>query len=191
MIEIYFDGACEPKNPGGTASYGWVVSKDGEMLAQDAQVVGSGDGMTNNVAEYSGLIGALEGLSRMGVASGKIKIHGDSKLVCQMVGKQWGWKNGKWDPHRDAPHLRALLEKALELLTPFEPEIEWIPGERNVEADRLSREILIRSGAIREHPGAKPCPRCNSKLAKRTGRFGEFYGCSHYPQCTFTERIRE
>lgn len=27
------------------------------------------------------------------------------------------------------------------------------------------------------------CPRCKSVMVKKTGRFGEFFGCSRYPRC--------
>ena len=36
---------------------------------------------------------------------------------------------------------------------------------------------------------SKSCPRCGSILQKRTGRYGEFYGCSGYPGCRFTMNI--
>ena len=31
------------------------------------------------------------------------------------------------------------------------------------------------------------CPRCNSQLVLRDGKYGKFYGCSNYPYCKFTE----
>jgi len=30
------------------------------------------------------------------------------------------------------------------------------------------------------------CPKCGSEMKKRSGRFGEFWGCSNYPACRFT-----
>lgn len=30
------------------------------------------------------------------------------------------------------------------------------------------------------------CPRCGGTLVLRNGRFGQFFGCSNYPQCRFT-----
>lgn len=33
------------------------------------------------------------------------------------------------------------------------------------------------------------CPRCNGKLVLRTGRYGEFYGCSNFPKCHFTKDL--
>ena len=35
------------------------------------------------------------------------------------------------------------------------------------------------------------CPRCNSKLIKRTGKNGTFYGCSNFPKCHYTKNIEE
>lgn len=33
------------------------------------------------------------------------------------------------------------------------------------------------------------CPKCGSIMQKRTGRYGEFYGCSGYPACRFTMNV--
>lgn len=30
------------------------------------------------------------------------------------------------------------------------------------------------------------CPKCNSDLVIRDGKFGQFYGCSNYPRCKYT-----
>lgn len=37
--------------------------------------------------------------------------------------------------------------------------------------------------------GYRLCPRCGQALRKRSGRFGEFWGCSGFPQCRYTENI--
>lgn len=37
----------------------------------------------------------------------------------------------------------------------------------------------------------KRCPECGNVLVKRIGKYGEFLGCSHYPKCTYTERIHK
>ncbi len=33
------------------------------------------------------------------------------------------------------------------------------------------------------------CPRCGGRLIIRDGKHGQFYGCSHYPQCKFTKKL--
>lgn len=35
------------------------------------------------------------------------------------------------------------------------------------------------------------CPQCGSPLRKREGKFGAFWGCSHFPECRYTLDIRE
>ncbi len=149
MIEVYFDGACEPINPGGTASCGWLIKKDGRIIAKNAKVIGSGRGITNNVAEYQGLIEALKHLSKLKIKE-ELKIYSDSNLVCNIVAKNWGWnkKKTKWQPHKQAPHLRLLLDKVLKLLAPYQYQINWIPREKNYLSDTLSKQVLVQSGII-------------------------------------------
>ena len=40
-------------------------------------------------------------------------------------------------------------------------------------------------------PGTKggQCPRCGGDLLLKLGKFGKFYGCSHFPTCKFTKQI--
>ncbi len=33
------------------------------------------------------------------------------------------------------------------------------------------------------------CPRCGAKLVMRKGKYGQFYGCSNYPECTFKKTL--
>ena len=33
------------------------------------------------------------------------------------------------------------------------------------------------------------CPRCGGKLIYKTGKYGDFWGCSNYPNCKFTKKI--
>ncbi len=37
--------------------------------------------------------------------------------------------------------------------------------------------------------GGRICPVCGSPMKKRNGRYGEFWGCSSYPDCRHTEKI--
>jgi len=48
---------------------------------------------------------------------------------------------------------------------------------RNIKQAQCDMQYKIRSGI---------CPRCGASLVKRTGPYGEFYGCSNYPKCKFT-----
>lgn len=37
--------------------------------------------------------------------------------------------------------------------------------------------------------GTQSCPRCGSPMRRRSGRYGQFWGCSRYPQCRYTRNI--
>jgi ribonuclease HI len=121
-------------------------------------------------------------------AGEKIRICGDSNIVCNMVAKKWGWKKKKWLPHKKAPHLKTLLDKTLNLLANYNYEVKWIPREENEEADILSKSVLIEAGIIKPDLEIEQCPNCNGKLMVRNGKFGKFYGCSNYPKCRFTKK---
>src|SRR5574341_828680 len=64
-IEAYFDGVCEPRNPGGHAAYGALIKVHGQVFWQEGKYIGVGPHMTNNIAEYSGAIAVLEALQRI------------------------------------------------------------------------------------------------------------------------------
>ena len=63
VIEVYFDGLCEPVNPGGLATYGFVIYIDGRKVCEGCGVIcGFDRNATNNIAEYTALIKALKWL---------------------------------------------------------------------------------------------------------------------------------
>lgn len=39
--------------------------------------------------------------------------------------------------------------------------------------------------------GSSICPICGGNLMERNGRFGKFIGCSNYPNCKYTERLKK
>lgn len=46
----------------------------------------------------------------------------------------------------------------------------------NVNRNKERRDAAVASGR---------CPRCGGSLVLRTGKYGQFYGCSNYPKCNF------
>jgi len=147
VITVYFDGLCEPVNPGGIATYGFVVYRDGERLAAGRGVVGAGylgDDVTNNVAEYTALVKALEWLVERGLTGERLRVRGDSQLVIRQLRGEYAVR---------APRIAPLYRRVRELLARFPScEFEWVPREGNREADALSLEALLEF--LREHPEA-------------------------------------
>lgn len=35
------------------------------------------------------------------------------------------------------------------------------------------------------------CPKCEGQLTLKAGRYGKFYGCSNYPDCQYTEKVKD
>ena len=158
MLEAYIDGACEPKNPGGTASYGVLVLRKSlerygegpmdvepieEPVWESSRIVGSGPKMSNNVAEYTGLIAFLEWYGNY--SDEPVTIFSDSQmLVSQMSGKM-KVRQGLYVPY---------FEKAMGLMAVLvgqhwpKPEFKWIPGKEN-PADELSVRALEKVGIYR------------------------------------------
>jgi ribonuclease HI len=130
MIEVWVDGLCEPINPGGTACIGYVIKKGGKVLAKTSQVVGRGEDMTNNVAEYTALIRALERIMQLGLARQETLVRSDSRLVVNQM-------NGKWEVK--APLILPLYRKAKTMTTAMNIKFNWVPREQNTEADALCR----------------------------------------------------
>ncbi len=136
LYVVYFDGLCEPCNPGGIAAYGYVIYQDQDALRvkikSDAQIIGEGEEMTNNVAEYSGLMGAACWLSEHVVKitttrnRERITIRGDSQIVINQMKGIWEVKS------RTSQHFVPLIRK---LLDGYDVTFEWIPREENKEAD--------------------------------------------------------
>lgn len=56
---------------------------------------------------------------------------------------------------------------------------------------RMNQQVYEHMKEAIEHPSeaaksVKKCPLCGNVLRLRNGKFGEFYGCTGYPYCTYT-----
>jgi ribonuclease HI len=144
LMEIYFDGLCQPINPGGIACYAFVVKSDGKTIYSDyglATEPFSRDS-TNNVAEYTGLAKALEWLVENNLISDKVEINSDSQLIVNHLRGLYKVK---------AKRIIPLYQKVLVLKSKFHDlQIHWVPREENKEADMLTNEAYNR--ALQENP---------------------------------------
>ena len=142
--ETYFDGLCQPVNPGGLACYGFLVKKDGKVIYRERGLAAEpfSKQATNNVAEYTALVKALEWLVTNGLESGPVQVKGDSKLVISQMRGEFKIKNKALVP---------LFQKAALLRAKFaDITFQWIPRQENWEADRLSEEAY--NNAILDDP---------------------------------------
>jgi len=123
--EVYIDGGG--MRPDGTGSgYAYFNTTTGE------QRVKAVPGLTNNQAEFRGLLYALHNLP----VGSEAKIFGDSQLVvCQF--------NGQWAVNDSS--LRALLNRAREIIQKRRLTITlgWVPRNQNLAGKLIESRHLM------------------------------------------------
>lgn len=131
MIEVWIDGLCEPVMPAHEriACLGYVIKRDGKVVDEGVEVVGEGEGVTNNVAEYTALIRALERIRSLKLGE-RVIVRSDSRLVVNQMRGEWRVR---------APLIVPLYRKAVALAEGLDVVFEWVPREENTAADNLAR----------------------------------------------------
>ena len=162
-----FDGGSRG-NPG-PAGIGVVIrAADGTPLVTLGRYIGKA---TNNVAEYTALITAMQKARELGVK--RVKIHGDSELIVRQMKGTYRVKH---------PDLLPLYQKARDLFESFEQAtIDHNYRHKNELADRLGNLAMDRRAEVTEtntnespldtpsskapEPGdTATCPRCGCKI---------------------------
>lgn len=129
MIECFFDGCVFPRNPGGRGGYGILVRQEFQTLHTECGYMGQYPWLSNNCAEYAGVISVFRYLIREGVEIALVR--GDSALVIDQMNHQMKAKRGAYLPYyQEALALRSKLPGVT---------MEWIPREMNAGADELSK----------------------------------------------------
>lgn len=144
LIEVYFDGLCQPINPGGIPCYAFIVKADGNTLYSDYGIAGEpfSEDSTNNVAEYTALVKALQWLLENNLGSAKVEIKSDSQLIVNQL---------RGDYKVKAKRIISLYKQVLLLKSKFQDiQIRWVPREKNREADRLTNKAYNK--ALQENP---------------------------------------
>ena len=127
-LVVHVDGGARG-NPGPAAAAAVVSTPDGEVLDEARELLGV---VTNNVAEYRGL---LLGLARAGaLGADEVEVVNDSELVAKQV-------NGLYKVrHAD---MRPLHAQAMDALAQFDRwSIRSVPRAQNAAADALVNEAL-------------------------------------------------
>jgi ribonuclease HI len=144
LIEVYFDGLCQPVNPGGISCYAFIVKSDERIIHSDYGVAAKpfSEESTNNVAEYTALAKALQWLLANNFNSSKVEIKSDSQLVVNQLTGDYKVK---------ARRILPLFKHVLFLKTKFQDiQIKWIPRDMNREADTLTNKAYNK--ALLENP---------------------------------------
>lgn len=146
MIRAFFDGLCQPVNPGGIACFAYLIKRDGKVIQTDYGLAAEpfSQDATNNVAEFTALVKALEWLSANALDE-PIRIVSDSELVVRQMKGEYKVKAGR---------ILPLHRRAMALMDSFpDVEINWVPREENKEADSLTNKAYRE--ALRDRAHAK------------------------------------
>lgn len=138
---VYIDGASRG-NPG-PAAYAYVLSRPGQPPIEEAGCLGQ---TTNNVAEYTALIRALERAAALGAK--RLVVHSDSELLVKQI-------NGNYRVKSE--HLRKLFDQVQHWRQRFElVKIDHVSREQNGRADQLCNQALDCQSSKAEAPKQAP-----------------------------------
>jgi ribonuclease HI len=129
VLTIHTDGASRG-NPG-AAAFAYVLERAGAPPIEEAGCLGR---MTNNQAEYTALVRALEHALRLG-AHYRVVLHSDSELMVKQLRGEYRVKDAGLRPlYEDARALRDLFE--------HRPRFVHVRREHNRRADELCNLAL-------------------------------------------------
>jgi ribonuclease HI len=130
MITIYIDGASRG-NPG-KSSCAFVIEKNGKIIDEKSFFLGV---ITNNQAEYKGLIHALRRAVELNEKN--VILYSDSELLVKQLQGYYQVKSENLKPLFEE---YTILRKRIESF-----DVVHIPREKNKRADMLCNQELNRS----------------------------------------------
>lgn len=129
-IEIFIDGASKG-NPG-PSGIGVVICEEGKPLKNISSYIGKA---TNNVAEYTAMLYALE--EALALKADIVKINTDSQLLYKQIKKTYKIKS---------PNIIGLYNRVTRLMAAFSRVIiNNIPRENNLGADKLANRGIKKA----------------------------------------------
>jgi ribonuclease HI len=133
-LTIHIDGAARG-NPG-PAAWAYVIHGDGAAPVEHAECLGHA---TNNVAEYTALVRALERAAALGAK--RLIVRSDSELLVKQMNGQYRVKNEQLIP---------LYEQAKRLARGFDlVSLGHVRREQNRRADELCNLALDGKAAAK------------------------------------------
>jgi formyltetrahydrofolate-dependent phosphoribosylglycinamide formyltransferase len=146
-IIIHTDGGSRG-NPGPAAAAFILTDPAGNKLDAKGFFLGRA---TNNVAEYTGIVKALETVKQL--RAKQLSLFSDSELLVKQINGEYKVKSEQ---------IRPLFKQTVNLLNEFESwEIRHITREKNKEADKLTNRALNLEQDVTETPVSAPVTQKN------------------------------
>jgi len=144
----FFDGAIGPDNPGGEMGCGAIIyGPDKRIVFQQSKTYSPTPLNSNNSAEYLALQIILDWTENNLNKGDGIVVYGDSLLVVNQMNDKWVIKNGLYK--NDA---RLALNTLWNIKKTINISLKWVPREKNIEADMLSRGVSVDPQAFLPNP---------------------------------------
>ena len=141
-IIVHVDGGSRG-NPGPAAAGFVLTDPTGAQLAARAFFIGR---TTNNIAEYVGVVKALEAAKQIGAE--ELLVLSDSELLVKQV-------NGKYKVKNE--QIRSVFRQVVDLLDGFKSwEVRHVTRDKNKKADELVNQALNLERDVEEKPKTKP-----------------------------------
>jgi len=127
-VVVHVDGGARG-NPGPAAAAAVVSTPEGEVLDEAHELLGV---VTNNVAEYRGLLLGLDRARALGADD--VDVVNDSELIAKQVNGEYKVK------HPDMKPLHAAAREALGRFARW--RVRSVPRAQNADADALVNQAL-------------------------------------------------
>lgn len=171
-----------------------LVNPGRPIPVQASEVNGITDDMVEDAPKFEEVLEDFLDFARGFVLVGH-NIHSfDMKFICRDAQKYYGQTvtNDYVDTLKIAQaYLPELLRHTLTGLAVYYG-IDSAGAHRALNDCRMNQKVFERLAEEMRSPSeaarnVKKCPRCGCTLKLRSGRYGDFWGCTGYPECRYTE----
>jgi ribonuclease HI len=128
-IQGYIDGASRG-NPGESGMGFLLKDEQGGVLHAEGGYLGQS---TNNAAEYAAFLKCLKKAKEFRCS--RLVVHSDSELLVRQFNGEYKVKSA--DLKREMSRIKRTLQSV-----PFKVELQYIPRDKNVDADRIANAAI-------------------------------------------------
>ncbi|UCF14251.1 MAG: reverse transcriptase-like protein, partial [Phycisphaerales bacterium] len=140
-VIAHIDGGSRG-NPGPAAAAFTLTDANGKQLQARGVFLSRA---TNNVAEYTGLLKALDAAAEIGAR--QLTVFSDSELLVKQINGHYRVKSKL---------IKPLFEQAVSLLAQFRSwQVRYVRREMNAEADKLVNQALDAKHDVEVKPKAR------------------------------------
>ncbi|KAA0967061.1 NERD domain-containing protein [Sporosarcina sp. ANT_H38] len=93
----------------------------------------------------------------------------------------------EWNVHKISELELREINRKLEGFLIEDKKVKKRIRKQHVQTIQNNRKENVRKE--KESIQQNSCPKCNSELSLKKGKYGSFYGCSNFPKCRYTKKV--